>query len=526
LAKYLETKNIPVAQIELASWHPRKNINQAHIEEIGGSLADTYQMSSIRVTPRDGKYIVAFGGRRITGAKTKGLAEIRAEIWELTDLEVKIDQVRELVHTESLDGSPDWDDFILYVFHELVENRISHLSNFERCDICPNCYLCTKYPGHQKEGCPAFLSQIEFADDIIRNVAHSTISLAFARAQLRQVIPGLAELELAGYLINILARLYPDYLNTQEILSLAKKVHISKFCNISKNQKQAGYRSGTRDSLSLIALYLQAPDIPQQVKDKLSLFVAIPKSVRDKLIYQEDFGPAEAEDILKRLESKSKHIEYNPNSYCRIIAGDISEWEANNAFDIEPQSIDAIITDPPYSKEYLPTYEHLATMAKHLLKPNGSLFVMIGQSYLFAIGDILSKHLDYHWELCYLTPGGQAPHLWVKNVNAFWKPILWFNKGTYGGDCVGDVIESHVNDNDKDFHDWGQSESGMADLIDKVTHPGDLILDPFMGGATTGAVALPTGRGFIGLDNSLDAIKTAMVRLGVKDYDNYLKEKT
>lgn len=523
MAKYLETKNIPVAQIELAPWHPRKNINQAHIEEIGGSLTETYQMSSIRVTPRDGKYIVAFGGRRVTGAKIKGLQDIRAEIWELTDLELVNDQARELFHTESLDGSPDWDNFVLYAFEQNVEERIS-LRNVRNDIHCPRCYECPRQK--IKEGaqgqCPAFLSQTEFADDIIGNVSHDTIRLALARAQLRQIIPGLAGLELAGYLINILARLYPKPLDAQETLALAKKVHTSRFCNISKNQKQAGYRSGTRDSLSLIALYLQAPDIPQQVKDKLNLFVAIPKSVRDKLIYQEDFGPAEAEDILKRLESKSKHIEYNPNSYCRIIAGDISEWEAKNAFDIEPQSIAAIITDPPYSKEYLPTYEHLATMAKYLLKPNGSLFVMIGQSYLFAIGDILSKHLDYHWELCYLTPGGQAPHLWAKNVNAFWKPILWFNKGTYGGDCVGDVIESHVNDNDKDFHDWGQSESGMADLIEKVTHPGDLILDPFMGGATTGAVALPTGRGFIGLDNSLDAIKTAMVRLGVKDYDNYL----
>jgi len=516
LAKYLETKDIPVEQIELAPWHPRKNINQAHIDEIGGSLTETYQMSSIRVTPRDGKYIVAFGGRRVTGAKAKGLNEIRAEIWDLTDLELVNDQARELFHTESLDGSPDWDNFILYAFHQNVFANIS-LCELHNQISCPACYDCEKarIPEGKEGHCPAFLSQTDFGQKIIGNVDQSLISRAIARAQLRQVIDGLAELELAGYLLNILARLLKkNTLDKAETYALAKKTASAQLGTISPKQKQNGYRSGLRDSLELIAQYLEMSDLPN--------------NVRKNLIFLEGFGPAEAEDILSRMkrEAERSSVTHNPNSYCRIIAGDISEWEAKNAFDIEPQSIDAIITDPPYSKEYLPTYEHLATMAKHLLKPNGSLFVMIGQSYLFAIGDILSKHLDYHWELCYLTPGGQAPHLWIKNVNAFWKPILWFSKGTYGGDCVGDVIESHVNDNDKDFHDWGQSESGMADLIEKVTHPGDLILDPFMGGATTGAVALPTGRGFLGLDNSLDAIKTAMVRLGIKDYDNYLKEKT
>lgn len=86
-----------------------------------------------------------------------------AEVWDLTDLELVNDQVRELFHTESLDGSPDWDDFILYTFHQNVEDRIT-LHNLRRVDECPRCYECPKQPHHQVKGCPAFLSQIEFAD--------------------------------------------------------------------------------------------------------------------------------------------------------------------------------------------------------------------------------------------------------------------------------------------------------------------------------------------------------------------------
>lgn len=40
----------------------------------------------------------------------------------------------------------------------------------------------------------------------------------------------------------------------------------------------------------------------------------------------------------------------------------------------------------------------------------------------------------------------------------------------------------------------------MADIIERFTNPGDLILDPFLGGGTTGAAAVSMGRKFIGTD--------------------------
>jgi adenine specific DNA methylase Mod len=85
--------------------------------------------------------------------------------------------------------------------------------------------------------------------------------------------------------------------------------------------------------------------------------------------------------------------------------------------------------------------------------------------------------------------------------------------GPYDGDWQGDVLKSAVNDNDKRFHDWGQSESGMADLIERFTKPGDLILDPFLGGGTTGLVALKLNRHFIGIDNNEEQVAIAQGRL-------------
>jgi len=180
---------------------------------------------------------------------------------------------------------------------------------------------------------------------------------------------------------------------------------------------------------------------------------------------------------------------------------------------IESDSIDAIITDPPYPFEYLPLYENLATLSLRALKPGGSLLVMVGQSYLPEIMQRLSAHLQYHWTLAYLTPGGQAPQIWQRKVNTFWKPVLWFVNGEFKGDWIGDVCKSAPNENDKRFHEWGQSESGMSDIISRFSKPNDLILDPFCGGGTTGVVSLRLKRRFIGIDIDIEAIENAKSRI-------------
>lgn len=199
-----------------------------------------------------------------------------------------------------------------------------------------------------------------------------------------------------------------------------------------------------------------------------------------------------------------------PEGCCTILHGALAEVYET----LEPHSIDVIITDPPYGKEYLNCYDELAKTSFHLLKPNASLLVMVGQSYLPEILNKLSAKLTYHWIVSYLTPGGQSAQLWERKVNTFWKPVLWFVNGVYEREWIGDVSKSAVNDNDKRFHEWGQSESGMADLVKRFSRPNDLILDPFMGGGTTGKVALELGRRFIGIDKDVDMVTIARRRLG------------
>ena len=193
----------------------------------------------------------------------------------------------------------------------------------------------------------------------------------------------------------------------------------------------------------------------------------------------------------------------------RLITGALEDVGS----EIETGSVDIIITDPPYPQEYLPVYETLARFGARVLKPGGSMLVMIGQSYLPDVLALMTPYVRYNWTLAYLTPGGQSAQLWQRKVNTFWKPVLWFVNGDYAGDWIGDVAQSMTNDNDKRFHNWGQSESGMADLIERFTYPGQLVCDPFGGAMTTGVVAVGKNRLFIGIDNDPECIRIGRDRL-------------
>ena len=191
----------------------------------------------------------------------------------------------------------------------------------------------------------------------------------------------------------------------------------------------------------------------------------------------------------------------------RVLHGDMREMMAA----MEPGSIDVIITDPPYPREFIPLYGDLARLAARVLKPGGSLLAMAGQSYIPDLLALMTPHLRYHWTVAYMTPG-QSTQIFPRRVMPSWKPVFWFVNGEYDGPWHGDVINSAAND--KRFHHWGQSESGMGALIERFTDAGDVILDPFCGGGTTGKVALDLGRGFIGIDTDTAHVATSLRRMG------------
>lgn len=178
--------------------------------------------------------------------------------------------------------------------------------------------------------------------------------------------------------------------------------------------------------------------------------------------------------------------------------------------DIPDGSVDLILTDPPYPAEFLPLWDDLAIFAKSKLAPHGVLAAMSGQVHLPAIYAMLGKHLDYRWTMAYLMSGA-ANVVHARRVSTMWKPVLVYGSRDRR---LHDVATSKAAD--KEFHGWGQSESGMYDLLSLLADPGATVCDPFAGGGTTAVVAAAHGCHFVGAELDPDTHRRAVGRLATK----------
>lgn len=160
--------------------------------------------------------------------------------------------------------------------------------------------------------------------------------------------------------------------------------------------------------------------------------------------------------------------------------------------DIKDGSIDCIITDPPYPKEFLECWSKLSRFAKRVLKPNGFCIAYSGQMHLPEVIKRMNEHLDYYWTFA-VYHEGQTQIVNGVNLICRWKPVLIFqNKKKKLNNTFQDYFISEQRE--KQGHDWQQSKSGVGYLIEMFTKPNDLILEPFAGSGTTIKAAIEKGR--------------------------------
>lgn len=163
--------------------------------------------------------------------------------------------------------------------------------------------------------------------------------------------------------------------------------------------------------------------------------------------------------------------------------------------DIPDGSIDCIITDPPYPKEFLNEWSKLSRVAKRVLKPNGYCVAYSGQMYLPEVLQRMSENLDYYWTFA-VYHKGQTQIINGINLMCRWKPVLIFQNGKKKlQNTFQDYFISEQRE--KTAHDWQQSESGVAYLIEMFTNKGDTILEPFAGSGTTIIAGKSKGRNII-----------------------------
>jgi hypothetical protein len=182
-----------------------------------------------------------------------------------------------------------------------------------------------------------------------------------------------------------------------------------------------------------------------------------------------------------RGEAKEAAREAKRVAECGPLPEDVTLWVGDFrecCQDIPDASVDLILTDPPYGRDFLPRIDDLGAMAARVLKPGGSLFLMFGQLFLLEAMQSLHRHLRYQWVFSYRLHGSAtAQH--ASHVHNHWKPFLWYVQGHYAGDYQGDVVDTE-DVPDKRFDPWGQSVGGFALLVRRISKPGDLILESLL----------------------------------------------
>ena len=179
--------------------------------------------------------------------------------------------------------------------------------------------------------------------------------------------------------------------------------------------------------------------------------------------------------------------------------------------DLAPNSVPAIITDVPYLKTFLPELANLAVWADKVLDPDGVLAVMVGNVFLPEVFGLLDGYRRYRA----LIPVIQTKHpfLHQSRVSSGWKPVV-----VYGGSAVFYDGPIHPGDSDeeaKSHHKWGQDLDVFIELVERLTLPGQTVIDPFMGSGTTLLAAVSAGRHAIGCDIDPDSVAEAKRRLSV-----------
>ena len=243
----------------------------------------------------------------------------------------------------------------------------------------------------------------------------------------------------------------------------------------------------------------------------------------------------------------------------RILVGDslkiLSELPA--------QSIDAVFADPPYNlqlggdllrpnnsvvdgvdddwdkfQDFAAydkfTYDWLKA-AKRVLKPDGSLWVIGSYHNIFRVGAIL-QNLGF-WILndiiwCKTNP---MPNFRGKRFTNAHETMIWASTSPTARPCFNYEAMKNMNDDKQMRSDWilpicsgkerlrgedgdkvhptQKPEALLYRVIMSSTKPGDVILDPFFGSGTTGAVAKSLGRHFIGIERETAYAKHALRRI-------------
>ena len=212
-----------------------------------------------------------------------------------------------------------------------------------------------------------------------------------------------------------------------------------------------------------------------------------------------------------RVEAAAGPAEHVGDGW-ELRTGDFREVLA----DMTDQSVDAVVTDPPYNNDGVPLYEPLGAFALRVLKPGRLAVVYAGHLQLDREMELLVRGgLTYMWHGANVLRGRHT-RVRVRMVFGQHRSVLLYSAGPYRPrSWLNDVAfaEGRGGPEERPLHPWQQALEPVRHWVCQVTAPGELIVDPFLGSGTTAVAAVLEGRRFIGCDIDPGCVETTRRRL-------------
>lgn len=254
----------------------------------------------------------------------------------------------------------------------------------------------------------------------------------------------------------------------------------------------------------------------------------------------------------------------------QIFQGDCREI----LYQLPSQSVDLIFADPPYNLQLqkkllrpdksqveavtedwdqfddLAAYDQFTRewlmACRHVLKDTGTIWVMGSYHNIYRVGSIL-QDLGYWFlnDIVWVKSNPMPNFRGVRFTNAH-ETLLWCKKSknqkryTFNYQAMKNANEEKQMRSDweipictgserlmqdgKKLHPTQKPEALLYRIILASTHPGDVVLDPFFGTGTTGAMAKKLGRHYIGIEREAEYITGARARLAEIPWPEGLSE--
>ena len=247
---------------------------------------------------------------------------------------------------------------------------------------------------------------------------------------------------------------------------------------------------------------------------------------------------------MNRLPAGSIDLIFADPPYNLQLKGDLHRPD-NSLVDAVDDHWDQFASFAAYDKF---THDWLAA-ARRLLKPDGAIWVIGSYHNIFRVGAALQDQgfwvlNDVVWRKSNPMPNFRGKRLTNAHETLIWASKEQASKYTFNyealkalndgvqmrSDWVLPICTGHErlkNDAGDKAHPTQKPESLLHRILLATTNPGDVVLDPFFGTGTTGAVARMLGRDFIGIEREAAYRKVAAERLArVRRFDASALETT